>query len=375
MSSHLKLHARLVGAFVLATPILFAQMGSWNVAEEDLGRPAQPPFISYLGIVATGKMATDRTLRPQGPVAEAIFEELRAETKMGGPAGEVIETVTCKYDEQGRVLEEHWESHGSATVTTNRYQGTRLVSQEQTFPEGKTPRPKFWNYWKYDELGKLVEYRRGSGDTIQNLETNFERDARGRLTGFEYHQGPKNELFSRTAFRYSSDGRTVDTIFYDAGGGVSGSMAQTVDDGGKVIAAVVQERDWRTKKPKPQIRVAFKYDATGRLVEQYTDPYEVEADGIENELPPGKVVIAYDDTKHTKTTTYSDKDRVLTSILTYDTTGAVIEVAVQTKGHSTHTKLQYDYDGHGNWTSCQMISPKTEIGEIRKKWRRTITYR
>ena len=326
--------ARPIGVLLLATQMLtstlFAQMGASNVAEEDLGRPAQPPFIVFLGIGATGKIATDTTLRPRGPVAEAVSEELRAQTTAAGPAGEVVETVRCKYDEQGRVVEEYRKRHLSTTVTISKYEGIRLVRQETTFPESKTPRPKLWRQWKYDEAGKLVEYRAGSGDTIGNHETNFKRDARGRLTGYEYHQGPKDALFSRTAFRYSSDGQLIDTISYEASGEVLTSMTQTVDDDGKVVAVVVRERDWHTKKPKRQIEVAFSYDAKGRLVEQSTDhPYEVESEGVEFELPPGKVVIAYDDTKHTKTTMYSDKGGGLRSIVTYDTAGAVVGTVLE----------------------------------------------
>src|SRR6185295_7475187 len=109
MSVHFKLRACLVRILIappLLSSILFAQMASWNVAEQDLGRPARPPFISFLGIAAPGQMAIDASLRPKGPVAEVLFEELRVGSTPSGPAGEVIETIKCKYDAQGRVVEE-----------------------------------------------------------------------------------------------------------------------------------------------------------------------------------------------------------------------------------------------------------------------------
>jgi hypothetical protein len=111
------------------------------------------------------------------------------------------------------------------------------------------------------------------------------------------------------------------------------------------------------------------------LVEQNTEPYEIERQGVEDELPPGKVVIAYDDTKHTKTTAYSGKDGALTSTLTYDTTEAVTEMVLQTDHRSTDAKLQCEYDSRGNWTSCQLVVIGAGISKVGRKWRRTITYR
>ncbi len=53
--------------------------------------------------------------------------------------------------------------------------------------------------------GKLTEYRRGSGSTIQNHLANFKRDSQGRLLSFDYRQGPKDDLFSRTELSYSPE--------------------------------------------------------------------------------------------------------------------------------------------------------------------------
>ena len=77
---------------------------------------------------------TDASLPPKGPVAEILTEELRTETTPGGFAGEVLTSVRTKYDEQGRVVEESRTEIGRETVTVNGYQGTRIVSQETTFP-------------------------------------------------------------------------------------------------------------------------------------------------------------------------------------------------------------------------------------------------
>jgi hypothetical protein len=213
------------------------------------------------------------------------------------------------------------KDRGSESDTINRYDGIRLVRQESTFPNSKHPEPKGWNYWNYDESGKLIEYRRGSGDEIQNHLTNFKRNPQGRLTSYEERQGPKDELFSRTEYRYSADGRTVDCIQYDADGAVTASTTQTVDDLGHVVMAVIRDRDWKTKQMEPPMKIAFRYDESGRLIEQDTDVHAVDESEGEAALPPGKVYIAYDDAKHTKTISYSGEEGLITSTVTSNASG------------------------------------------------------
>jgi hypothetical protein len=366
---------KVLVALLPFSSVLSAQFGTELVADQDIGRPRQPPFISFLGAAALGRMATDPYLPPKGPVAEVLFEELRVETSPGGAAGEVMTSVKTKYDLQGRAIEEIRKEYGAETDTINRYQGTRLVSQETAFPSSKSARSKCWNYWIYDEAGKLTEYKRGCGDIIQNHDTNFKRDQQGRLTSFDYRQGEKDELFSRTEFHYSPDGKTIDISRSYATGDAPRLMTQTVDEQGQVVQVVIREQDWRTKKPKPPLKVAFSYDKDGRLTEQNTDPYDVEPAGGEHELPPGKVSITYDDYKHTKTTVYSGKEGSLFSIVTYDSTEAAIGAVAEAGGGSFETNLECTYDSHGNWASCQQIVKSAGVRKISKAWRRTTIYR
>ena len=139
-----QLHWSRFSPFVIAgalfTSVLSAQFGTENVADEDIGRPRQAPFITFLGIVTPGKMATDPSLPLSGPVAEVLYEELRAHKTPAGPAGEVVASIRTKYDEAGRPIEEIRQQGGTETITINRYEGTQLVSQETTFPNSKKPR-------------------------------------------------------------------------------------------------------------------------------------------------------------------------------------------------------------------------------------------
>ena len=234
---------------------------------------------------------------------------------------------------------------------------------------------KFWNYWVYDKSGKLIEYRRGSGDQIQNHDTNFKRDANGRLTSYEYRQGPKDEFLNRTEFRYSADGKTVDFTEYDSTGAVIQSITETIDDQGRVVMAVIRDRDWRTKQMKTPWKVAFRYDGKGRLIEQDTDAHEFDSSGSESELPPGKISITYDDVKHTKTTSYSGNEGSLAFTTTRNASGATTGLVGGTKGMTLDTVIHCTDDSHGNWTDCRQVVKTSGVERVEKMWRRTIGYR
>ena len=221
----------------------------------------------------------------------------------------------------------------------------------------------------------MIEYRRGRGDEIQNHDANFKRDGQGRLISFEYRQGAKDELFSRTELRYSTDGKTIDSTIYDAAGNVTRSTTHNVDDQGHVAWVVIREQDWKTERTKAPLKVTFRYDAKGRLLEQNTDAHEFERAGGEHELPPGKVSMKYDDVKRTKTTEYLSDEGLLTSRVTYNASGATIAVAVGAGDTPIDVKLECKYDSHDNWTAFQQIAKRSGISTVVKMWRRTIKYR
>jgi hypothetical protein len=365
-----------VAAGMVFTSILSAQFLTEALPDQDIGRPPQPPFITFLGIVMPGKLVTDPSLPPAGPVAQTLYEELRARVTPAGPAGEVMTSITDTWDEAGRLIEEIQKDGGMEVNTINRYVGARLVSQETTFPQSRRPVPKAWTYWVYDPSGKLIEYRKGRADQIQNHATNFKRDAEGRLTSYEYRQGPKDELFSHTELHYSNDGKTVDITQHDAAGAIVQSTTQSMDGQGHVVTAVIRDRDWRTKKMKTPLKVSFGYDEKGRLIEQDTDAHEFDKSGSEHELPPGKISIAYDDVKNTKTTSYSGDEGSLVLTVTRNPSGAAIRFTGGTAGALLDSVIDCTYDSHGNWTTCRQTSGVPPgVDNVVKMWRRTITYR
>jgi len=149
--------------------------------------------------------------------------------------------------------------------------------------------PKAWNYWVYDPSGKLTEYRRGKADQIQNHDTNFKRDAQGRLSPVTSIvrdrktscSAARNCATRMTARPSISPSTTRLARFVQ-------STTQSVDDQGHVVTAVIRDRDWRTKQMKAPLKVSFRYDKKGRLIEQDTDAHVFDKSGSEEELPPGK---------------------------------------------------------------------------------------
>jgi len=360
---------------LLFTSSMSAQFGTEELPDEDIGRPPKAPLITFLGLVTHGKLVTDPSIAPAGPVAQTLYEELRTEDTAAGRACEVMTSIKASWDESGHETEEIRKERGTEIDTINRYDGPRLVSQESTFPNRTPPKPKFWSYWVYDESGKLIEFRRGSGDQIQSHGTNFRRDAEGRLTSYEYRQGPKDELFSRAELRYSADGKTVDQTEYDAAGAFIESWTEIEDDRGHVATLVIRDQDWQTKQMKAPVKIAFLYDEKGRLIEQDTDAHP--SDGSENEgtPPPGKVSIAYDDGKHTKTTSYSGDEGLLALTVTQNASGAAVRFVGGTERMTRDSLIDCTYDTHGNWTTCQQINEAGGGHRVERLWRRTITYR
>jgi len=360
----------------LLASTLHAQMLLEDMADSDLGRPVQPPFITLLGIVSPGRMATDPSQQPVSAAAAVAFEEIRVNVDGVVIPVEVMKSAQTRYDEQERPTEVVYVEAGATTTTITKYDGPHIISRETSFvrPQGQ-PGPKAWSYWKYDPSGKLSEFRRGRGDALENHYLNFAHDNQGRLTGFEYHQGAKDELSTRSEYAYSSDGKSVTRTQYDKDGAFLDSLNENLNGQGKINDATIVERDWQTKKPKPAIKVTFSYDQQGRLIRQDTDPYAFDG-GDEQTLPPGRVLLAYDDEKHSRNISYSSKEGSLSSTIMLDPAGATIGLVVQ-GGIRTAIgmKLECTYDSHGNWTQCRRLVDTAGSLRLTAAWRRAIEYR
>ena len=136
-----------------------------DVPRNDLGWPAQPPFISFLAIGSSGKMAVDPSARPAGLLAETTFEELRVKGDAATESGDASYSIKTRFDEHGRPTEEVRTQNETTTTTITEYQRSRILRRESTaIRQGHPLGPKRWDYWKYDDSGKLADFRRGEDD-------------------------------------------------------------------------------------------------------------------------------------------------------------------------------------------------------------------
>jgi hypothetical protein len=287
-------------------------------------------------------------------------------------------TLTTELDEGGREVAQIDNKGSTETKTVATYQNGNILTRDSTSAfQGKPNSAAVWERWSY-VAGHVVDFRRGRGDKLENHYTNMKYDQQGRLTSIEYHPGPGDELQDRTDYKYSADGETIEVVQYDARGGRLRSHTQVMDDQGRVIRFEINEKDWRTKQWKPPLRVAFRYDATGRLVEQVSEPHAVENTGSEFAVPPGKVTLVYDDAKHTREIWYVEGTERLNSTVEFDGAGAIVAMRMNTDGDSgnaVQVTLECSYDDHGNWTECRRLAALGEQRRMNGLWRRRLTYR
>jgi hypothetical protein len=365
------------------------------------GPPRNPLFFSQISLIlqSTGILAAPQP-SPKGPVAEVRWEKSQLHIWEPDKPISLARIITIKYDKQQHEIDrsdedtESLRKSKSRTVTT--YRDGRLQAREYYGPgNGGPPYPAQWTRWSYDPEGRIMEIRSGTGTELHNHYLNYKYDAHGRLTAFEYRQGAKDEPFSHTEIEYN--GILVHTQIMEKDFGVQTSEAQALDDSGHVV-------ELRYSEPGDKIgerrlfHVAFKYDDKGRVVEQVTDPFKLQS-GDDSEPIPGKVVVRYDDEKHSRDLQYFDPDGKMALHVTYqlDRDGEICSLRVfdsngKEKPPSTavanlktkhveerggKSEWEVVYDEHGNWTERRLwFTPADGTPRIMTQLvRQEITYR
>jgi hypothetical protein len=320
------------------------------------------------------RMAVDPMIPPKGPVARIVFTEynLLAKTQPPPVRREVIE----EFNDLGQKVTQIEGGGPSQIKSVMTYQDGHVISQEYLSGHKDQPlKPDGWNRWVYD-IDRLIDFRQGFGDRLHVHYTNFKYDAEGRLTGNDYRGGPDDVLGGRVEYRYAKDGKTITTLKYYAHGVLSESQVLTLDETGQIVELVLSKLNGnRGLKRAKHIR--FRYDVRGRLIEQDTDPFEIDPSSSEWPPAPGKVLIAYDDAKGTREISYTYHDEHIVSKVRMDESGAIVEWSggpplgeVPFESHSECTS-----DTHGNWTECKQWGIKKGERELSGWWTRAITYR
>jgi hypothetical protein len=361
--------------FVLALSAL-AQIGEpTKVAIADVpGPPKSPPFYSQISLILLGDHEMQPPLpAPKGPVEEVQWEQSRVVPSEPEKGLVLVRSIDVKYDAQQHEIEridaEGNSPYKSWSKTTSVYRDSRLQSQEtQRFGGGRPPGPVQWRRLSYDGAGRISELRSGTGSSLENHYLNYRYDSIGRLLGFAYRQGEKDEAFSHTKIEYNGVLVRTETIHDQFGS--SGALAQVLDNTGRVVDVRYSEEGPEPDKPR-LFHAAFKYDEQGREVEQITDPYTPQS-GDDSEPVPGKVAVRYDDNKHSREVEYTapdgkqalhvisqlDRNGAVCSLRSFDADGNEYQTSDSLPDPKTHTLKKRDgrsewaivYDEQGNWT-------------------------
>jgi len=368
-------------AFFLWTPLsmqmIVAQTATGDIFGSGIVRPPAPPLVTLIGIGSPGKMVNDPDFPPKGPVARFVYEQFRLDPRTQLLTSEVSSTVTTEFDESGRQVRRS-ETNGiteKRVMTT--YDGGHIRARETSFlRQGKPEGSPLRESWTYDAAGRVVDFRRGSSDELQNHLTKVSYDRESRLTSLEYHQGPADELFSRTEYTYQSGGNLIRVVETGANGEQLRVVTSALRDG-RVTAAEYAEWDSQTKQLSKPHRVAFRYDAKGRLVEQDAQTDEPDGPGSEESVPPGRITLTYDDARHTRTVSYAHGDESMISKIRTDDTGATLAwgMSIGQSEPSFQAELECSYDAHGNWTECRRWVTQGSRRQNNGLWRRAIAYR
>lgn len=340
-------------------------------------RPPAPPLVTLIGIGAPGRMANDPAIPPKGPVARVVFQEFRFDARAQSLTSEVSSTVTTEFDETGREVRRSETNGLTETRLLTTYESGHIRAREMTyFRQGKPDGVPFRESWTYDEAGRVVDFQRGRGEKLQNHLTKVTYNSGSRLTSLEYHQGPADELFSRTEYTYQDSGNLIRMVENGAHGEQLQVVTSVLKDG-RVAAAEYAEWDSKTKRLNKPQRVTFRYDAKARLIEQDAQADEPEGPGSEESIPPGKVALTYDDARHTRTMSYAHGDESMISKIRTDDTGATMAwgMSVGQSEPSFQAELECSYDAHGNWTECRRWVTEGTRRQDNGLWRRMITYR
>jgi hypothetical protein len=349
------------------------------------GPPKNPPIFSQMAVIWQGALQYRNTVDLKGPVVGVEREETQSPNQNPNP---FHTTTAMKFDDDAHLIKSTYEDSAHVSTTINVWENGKLQSQNVTHhpKDGKSSDWNEWQRWTYDRDGRLSEFKAGRDKEATNDYVNFKYDPKGGPLGYELYAQTLTEI------SYAGNKITLNTLrkyqrhkFFE--------QVQTVDAKGRVIDLRVSDGN----PLKLWYRVTFKYDDKGRVVEQSTDPFKL-GSGDDDSPIPGKLVVSYDDEKHSgeqrfydidgklvlHTTFEFDRDGILTNLRGLDPsgkeqTGSEIFVDPQHKSSTRAGNVEWEiiYDDHGNWTERRRwFTPADGTPRIMTRLiRQTITYR
>jgi len=339
-------------------------------------------------MILQGGLQYQDTANFRGPVAAVEREENQSTSQNPEP----YHTKTMlKFDGDGHLIQRTDEGALGTSITTNIWEHGRLQSQTVAHHrnDGRLADWNEWQRWSYDTNGRLMEFKAGRDKEEMNDYVNFRYDSKGRPLGYE--------LYAQTLTEISYEGNKITlSRLQKYQGRKFFEQVQVVDDKNRVIDLKVS--DLSAGQLKLWYHVTFKYDDKGRVIEQNTDPFKL-GDGDDYSPLPGRLVVVYDDEKHSgeqkfydiggklalHTALEFDRDGIPTKVRVFDASGTErtagdMFVDPQTHKATTHpgsVEWEVIYDDRDNWTERRRwFRPADGSSRIMTRLiRQTITYR
>lgn len=354
------------------------------------GPPPVPPIFSQMTVLLQGDLQFNDTVDAKGPVVSIVREEIWP------PDPTPKRTSKFEFDKDGHLTKATYEFDSSISTTLNVWQNGRLQSQtvHHHLADGKKADWEEWQHWIYDAYGRLSEFHAGLDKAEWNYYLKFKYDAADRSLGFEYRDTKIGGLPTYTEVTYGEKDITLSRLDYSRHKFYE--RVEIVDDKGRVTDLKVS--DLSGSELKQWYHVRFKYDEKGRVIEQDTDPFKL-GDGDDYSPLPGKLLVEYDDEKHSGEQKYFDTtgklalhtaftldlDGVLTSLRILDDLGKERhggDTAGDVASHKAtirRGRIEWEviYDSHGNWTERRLWSiPDDGSPRVMTRLvRQAITYR
>jgi hypothetical protein len=352
--------------FLLLCSFAGAQMSTLPAAQaiaELPGPPKNPPLFSQMTVILQSGLDFENTIDIRGTVAEVQrIDQPQAQNQNGERR-----ITTIKFDDQQRLVKRIYEDKLGTTEMTNVFGDGRLQAQTVQYHSPNHGDWEEWQRWTYDEHGRVSDFRAGRDKAEWNHYLNFKYDAQGRPLGFEYVDSKIGGPPVFTEISYT--GKTITSSRFGENRNKFFEQVQLINDQNRVIDLKVS--DLSGGELKQWYHVKFKYDAKGRVTEQVTDPFKL-GDGDDYSPIPGKLVVQYDDEKHSGEQSFFDTDGklVLHTAFGFDHDGMLTRLRVldasgkeQTGGETfldprPHklsdrpggVEWEVKYDDHGNWT-------------------------
>lgn len=327
------------------------------------GPPKTPPVFSQMTVILQGGLQFENTIGVKGQVAEVQ----RVDQAQAQNQAEERRITILKFDDQERLIKRIYQDRLGTTEATNVFRDGKLQSQTVDYHSANHGDWQEWQRWNYDEHGRLSDFRAGRDKAEWNHYFNFKYDAQERPLGSEYVDSKIGGSPVFTEISYS--GKTVTLGRFGDNRHKFFEQVQMIDDQNRVIDLKVS--DLNGGELKQWYHVEFKYDAKGRVTEQITDPFKL-GSGDDYSPIPGKLMVQYDDEKHSGEQKFFDTDGklVLHTTFAFDHDGALTKLRVidasgkeQTGGETlvdprSHklsdrpgsVEWEVIYDDQGNWT-------------------------